>query len=82
MEFNQLSEKGMERVVSHLVEEPVVFQMEDSHAFYFDGANGAKEYKVVIDQEELSLNEREQGKEDWYDCFGVELTEEVIASII
>jgi hypothetical protein len=82
MGFQKLTETGMEQVVGQLVGEGVVFQMEDTHAYYFDGANGQNEYKVVVDQEELSLEERKQGKEDWYACFGVELTEEVVATMI
>ncbi|MFJ8528473.1 hypothetical protein [Bacillus sp. NPDC094106] len=82
MEFTNLTEKGMERVVSQLVDEQVIFQMEDTHACYFDGVSGRNEYKVIIDHDEPFLNEREQGNEDWNPCFGIEISEEVIESIL
>jgi len=63
MRFEKLSVEEMEKVVSDLVEEKVVYQSQDIHAVYFDGESG-NEYKMVLDQEEC-LYERESGKEDW-----------------
>jgi hypothetical protein len=77
MAFKHLSLHDMEKVVSALVQDEVVYQDRDSHAIYFNGDNGT-EYKVVLDQEEELLYEREMGEEDWNPCFDVELTEEAM----
>lgn len=66
MEFKQLSSTQMEQVITELIGEQVTYQMDDCHAFYFDGANGKVEVKIVIDQDELKLEQRPVGSEDWY----------------
>ena len=47
--------------------------MVDAHAYYFDAVNGKTEFKVVKDQEELSLHERTTGDEDWSQYYGIDL---------
>jgi len=63
----RLSIEEMEKVISDFVGERVVFEGQDSHAIYFNSERS--EYKLVIDQEEESLFEREHGKEDWQIVF-------------
>lgn len=66
MEFKKLSTTQMENVIEELTGEKVTYQMDDFHAFYFDGASGEVEFKIVIDQDELKLEQRSVGSEDWY----------------
>lgn len=66
MGFKQLSSTQMAQVITELIGEQVTYQMDDQHAFYFDGANEEAEFKIVIDQDELKMEQRSVGSEDWY----------------
>lgn len=66
MEFKKLSATQMANVIEEVTGEMVTYQMNDCHAFYFDGANGEMEFKIVVDQDTLKLEQRPVDSEDWY----------------
>lgn len=82
MEFKNLLVQEMEKVMSDLLNTEVMYQDEDAHAVYFDGADGEREYKVVTDDDSYSLNERKAGIEDWDMRYDIDVNEDMIASVI
>jgi hypothetical protein len=72
MEFKQLTESQMEKVLKIMTEEEITFQMEDCHAWYFDAPeeSEASEYKVT--KESTALYYKMKGGEDWHWCFSIE----------